>query len=408
MNFKKLFHRKENWESGTAVFEENVLGEGGSFSREPLVEKRSATRVSMSIPIRYRLLENGAYWKEGETQNLSNNGVRLAIPTTVSVGSWIEIEIQLPDAPKPVRLKGKVACCLPSFSAGLTLCGVAFEDLRKVSQKDRLIHFIADKLCTLTLQSTSSLVCRPAESLEEIRQACRLLYQEYLARGYCEPDPSQMHYSFFCVLPETRIFILKRESQVVGTIALILDSPCGLPLEPLFPKEIAALRKPGRRLAEVGLLALDLKTVGKNLFSLGNFRKQACLFRLFKMMFDYARFAGMTDLVIGMHPKHATLYRYLTFKEIGPVRSYPGACGKPALPMWMDMEDTLKTVSTAYGKGAFFLKETAPRQTLEKHPSWTLGAVREFLIETRPLWEKLSPKVQEYLRTCYPGLGNGL
>ncbi|MBI3615868.1 MAG: PilZ domain-containing protein [Candidatus Omnitrophica bacterium] len=398
-----LFFKREHWESGIAVLEESIFSSETAVTSDSLIEKRGTSRVSMSVPVDYRILEEDVPFKRGRTMNLSENGARLMIPAVVTIGSWIEIKIKVSDSAKPVRVRGVVVWVVPSFSTGLTSCGIAFEDLKRVSRKEKLIAFIADKICQLALESTSKLVCRPAETLEELKSAYRLVYKEYLARGYCQPNPSQMQYNFFSVLPGTCTFILKGEDKLFGTISLIVDSPCGLPMESLFPKEIGRFRAQGRRLAEVGLLALDLSAIGKTFFSLTSFQKQACLFRLFKLMFDHARFvAGVTDLVIGMHPKHETLYRYLTFERIGAVRSYEGACGKPALPMRMDIPRTVASISQEEGKGSYFIRHTTPKETLETYYRFTPETVHELLMETRPLWEKLPETARVHLKSCYP------
>ncbi|MBI3615869.1 MAG: PilZ domain-containing protein [Candidatus Omnitrophica bacterium] len=371
-------------------------------------ERRRATRVSLSVPVLYRVQGNGRDWKQAKKANFSQSGVRLSVTPPISVGARIDLEMKLPNIPKPFQTEGTVVWVAPFVGHRSTVqCGVVFEDLRRVSNKERLTAFIADKLCQFALHSISDLTARPAQSLGEMKAAYRLVYKEYLARGYCQPNPSQMHYNFYCFLPETCTFILERKGQLLGTISLMGGSACGLPMETLFPEQIAELRNPGRRLAEVGLLALDLEAIGKSarLFSLTNFQKQASLFRLFKVMFDYARFiVGATDLVIGMHPKHEVLYRYLTFEAIGPVRSYPGACGKPALPMRMDIRRTEETTLMDHGKGFYFLRESMPKEILEKRFHWTEETVRQFLKEKRPLWDQLSPVCRAHLETCYPGL----
>ncbi len=402
--------RNKQWKSGTVLLEDNPFWRKLGLKEEVAQDLRKATRISIKLPAYYRINGNGADWKAAQTVDYSQNGVRLLVHTPVCRGMKISIEVRLPGMQKPAQLHGVVIWVGPAFNRGTQAeCGVAFEDLRRIAppEKEKMTTFLADRLCQLALHLSRGLVCRPVESLEDLKEAYRLLYREYMARGYCQPNLAKMHYNLFCLLPDSCTFVLKRKDQLLGTISLLVDSPCGLPMESLFPEEIAKLRVPGRRLAEVGLLALNQTEIGKGLFSLANLQKQAALFRLFKTMFDYARFvAGVTDLVIGMHPKHEALYRYLTFETIGPVRSYEGACGNPALPMRMDIPKTEATVPKGFGKGLYYLR-TPRRQSqeqLQKRYHLDAQAAHQLLLKERNLWDKLSPSCQAHLSSCYPGL----
>ena len=77
------------------------------------------------------------------------------------------------------------------------------------------------------------------ETHDDLRAAFKLIYKEYHKRKYCESNEAGMHYSPYCLLPQTRTFMLKNQKQLLGTMTLIGDSPWGLPTESLFPEEIA-------------------------------------------------------------------------------------------------------------------------------------------------------------------------
>lgn len=384
-----------------AILEENLL----TREEASLVDGVPLRCISMEVPLEYRVLDKVAPGRVKDLPSLSKSGFRLAVWGGVSVGTWLDLKIKLSQESKPVQAKGIVAAVAPSFSSNLTMCLVAFEDLRHTPGGKALISFMADKYSQLAFKSVSSLVCHPAESLEELKAAWGLAYKEYLARGYCEPHPSQMYYTYFCFLLDTRTFVLKKEDRVIGTMTLVADSPCGLPMESLFPSQIAKLRRLKRRLAEVSLLALDLETVGKGRFALTNLQKQACFFRLAKTMSEYGwRMKGITDLIFGVHPKHEPLYQYMTGERIGPARSYKGARGNPALPMRINIQRGFETPPSGNSFWSYIISNPTPEALLQKQFPWTPERVREFLITSRPLWEKLSPTVQVHLKSCYPGL----
>ena len=165
--------------------------------------------------------------------------------------------------------------------------------------------YIADKLCEIASRQEKSDAgnVRIAQTLEELKAAYRVIYQEYVLRGFCSPDESQMHYNFYCFLPSSRTFILKKSGQVLGTLSLIMDSQYGLPAESAFANEIGTLKAPACRIAEIGLFGLDQTLLRGEDRHLANFRKLAAAFILFKEMFAYARGASITDFVIAVHPQ---------------------------------------------------------------------------------------------------------
>lgn len=232
-------------------------------------------------------------------------------------------------------------------------------------------------------------------------------YQEYLARGYCADHPSKMQYHYHSLLPDARTFLLEKSGKLLGTISVILDSPCGLPMETLFPEEITRLRRLDRTPAEVVLLAIDLHALGMKRFALADYFKLTCVFRLFKLAFDYARFARVSDLVIAMHPRHGDLYHFLKFEAIGLVKPYPGAMGKPALPMRLDIPRAQEMTPTNRGVGSYFLKEFTPAEKFHPAHVWTRDELRRLLFEEQSLWSRLPPKCQSYFTQCYGFMKGG-
>jgi len=243
-------------------------------------------------------------------------------------------------------------------------------------------------------------VARPCKTLGDVESAYRLVYKEYLARGYCTQNPSQMHYNFYCILPDSRTFVIEKSGVIVGTVSLFCDSPCGLPLESLYPTEVAKFRVEGRRLAEVGLLALDSRIFHRNCFSLTEVRKMSALFRLFKLLLDYSCSSNVTDLLIAVHPKHQALYEYMKFEPFGEVKSYAVACGNPALPMRGDIPMAIRTAPKRGGLSVFHGKPIYTEKTFENHFDWSEELSRDFLFRRLPLWQQLPTKARNHMSYC--------
>ncbi|HTL48006.1 MAG TPA: PilZ domain-containing protein [Verrucomicrobiae bacterium] len=398
-----------NWQLGIGILEDNVFGQSNPVASTPqidlLIEKRCEPRISLSLPIRYRKKGKKLSWFVAQSVDVSRNGVRLALDHEVDVGTQIDLDIKLPEIENTVRLEGVIVWANPSNnSPAMIECGVAFKNLRQLSNRDKIMYFMADKICSLAERNSKNFHCRPARTLEDMRRAYELVYREYLRKGYCEANPSKMHYSYYSLLPDSRTFMLEKAGNFAGTVSLIPDSESGLPLDSIFGKEIALFRSQGRTLAEVGLLALDGESFEKSSFSLTDFQKLTGSFRLFKTMFDYARSFGVTDLIIGMHPKHRELYRYLHFDAVGPVRSYPGARGKPALLMRMDVQQAVRTTVTHHGVGSYFLTGSIDAEELARHFFWNKETVYDFTVNEKGLLPSLSEAQIEHLKSCYPGL----
>ncbi len=365
------------------------------------IERRKATRIPLSVPARYRFEDESPRWNPARTVDFSQLGVRLVTSDLIAIGRSVEVEMELPDVSGPFCVRGRVVWNRPSSSSPQTECGISFINLKELTRKEKINSFLADKLCHLALRHPSDLVARPALSYADYEVAYHLVYEQYLERGYCRSNSPRQHYHYHCVFPDSRTFLLEKKEQLLGTISLIPDSPGGLPLESIFPEEIANLRKTGRRLAEVVLLAVDLSQLGARRFTLTDFFKLTCVFCLFKIVFDYSRNVGVTDLVITMHPKHEELYRYLNFETIGPIKTYSTACGKPAIPMHLDISRAERSSARNRGVGSFFLRESFSREMLEKNHVWTAQEVREMLVSKQLLWPEIPWQVRNYIAQCY-------
>ena len=166
---------------------------------------------------------------------------------------------------------------------------------------------------------------RIARTRQDLLAACQLVYRIYLRHGFTQPISHGMRVTPYHALSSTDVFVAAQAGQVVCTMTLIKDDELGLPVESLYPDEVARYRDRGSVVAEVGCLAQR----GTN-FSV--------LLRLINLMAQRARFRGVDDLLIAVHPRHAKFYqRYLGFESIGPLRSYRAVCGQPAVALAVNL-----------------------------------------------------------------------
>lgn len=362
-------------------------------------EKRHSSRIAISLPVKYRI-KKGHFWQNCGAVDVSETGIQLELPHLVSPDSQLDIELVL-DFQGPIRFKGRVVWVLPSRNPGYFDCGISFINLKTGSHAERMFHFMAERLCHFIGHCEENLVYRPVKDFEELEKAFKLVYREYHKRHYCETDEQRMQYSHHFLLPGARTFVLLQDDEIVGTISLTADSPCGLPMESLFPDEVARCRGPQKRLAEVGLFALDLEKLKHKTFSMTDFNKMARVFRLFKVILDYARYqTDLTDLMICVNPKHKALYEFMLFNVIGPVKFFPNNRHKPALPLRMNLEQFWK-LPLDYGKGKFFFSSITPKSTLEQNVVWTPEKLQTYTLDKPAIASKLRPSDVEYIQRCY-------
>ena len=138
-------------------------------------------------------------------------------------------------------------------------------------------------------------------------KASYLIKRRYAWRGYRAAGLSEN--------PANRITLAAFEGdQTIATITVGIDSPDGLAVEELYPREVRALRTAGLHLCEFTKLAVD-KMVGS----------KAVLAALFHIAYIYGhRMRGCTDVVIEVNPRHVRFYRsMLGFGLLGEERVDP-------------------------------------------------------------------------------------
>ena len=169
-------------------------------------------------------------------------------------------------------------------------------------------------------------------STETLEQAFRLVHDRYVARGYMRPDASAWRLSVHHALPTTKVFVARSRGRVVGTMALIPDSPLGVPMDALYDRELALYRNQARYVAEVSSLAIadDFRASGV-----------AILTSLIRLLILYAMEIGQCDdICIAVNPRHSGFYRRLFphSLEIGERRAYHKVNGAPAVAARIDLQ----------------------------------------------------------------------
>jgi hypothetical protein len=190
-----------------------------------------------------------------------------------------------------------------------------------------------------------------ADTVHDIELAARLLHDAYVARGIAPSHPSGVRVTPHFVLPSTVTLVAKRGDEIAGTLSILSDGPLGPPMAKIFVTETAALRRAGRRIAELGALALAPKH-----------RKTGLTALLYRMAFDVSMsLLSVDDFVFAVHPDAEEIYESTFLSErIGPVLRYPGLNATAlAVPIRVDLRRAPALMQRAFAG--------LPRDTTNPH-----------------------------------------
>jgi len=184
--------------------------------------------------------------------------------------------------------------------------------------------------------------CERAVKLRQFEKAFQTLHDSYHQRKFIASRRAGLWMTRYHLLPTTRVFVVTNTMQATGTLTLVEDGPLGLPIETLFRKEVALRRKHYGPIAEATCLALDERgaTAGPEMVD-----------RLMGVVAQAARWSGMTQILISVHPRHVSYYKRMAgFLPIGQPQPYPAVRGHLAvhLALWQDIQsDTQDKISEA-------------------------------------------------------------
>ena len=181
----------------------------------------------------------------------------------------------------------------------------------------------------IALHTTDAVCFKIASTRNERESAFRLVYNSYVEAGLMDSNAYQMRVTPYHLLPSTQTFVATIDGEVMFTTSLVPDDSLGLPMESIYPEEVAKRRQQGHRLAEVTCLA-DRRSQFRNFFPV--------LLRLCRLMVQHAGQQQFDQLLIAVHPRHARFYsRLLRFESIGDEKDYPSVRNRPAVPLVLDL-----------------------------------------------------------------------
>ncbi len=164
-----------------------------------------------------------------------------------------------------------------------------------------------------------------ATNLNQYLEACRLVYDRYLAAKLITPNHKGLVVHPGLLEKDARVFLAySNQNELLYTATLIPDGPY-LANNKLFPKEIQALRDTGATIAEIANLA------GKQSLRL--------LLQFHAYIYLYGLQNGYTHYVISVHPKHAGYYEkfWNFYKYSEKIVPHPEYNNSPAVLLVMHL-----------------------------------------------------------------------
>lgn len=180
-----------------------------------------------------------------------------------------------------------------------------------------------------------------ARRLDQVQLAWRLVYRRYVDKGLIDENPVAIHTTPQAVGRHACVIYGPSEETFGSTLTLIGENAEGLPLDSIYADELHALRSEGRGLVEVGLLADRRRSTQRGAKALFDMMRWAAYFTLH---------TGASDIVIGVHPRHAPFYtRCFGFDRFALPSLYPLVNDNPVVPLRLPLRDALAEASLPRG-----------------------------------------------------------
>jgi hypothetical protein len=211
--------------------------------------------------------------------------------------------------------------------------------------------------CSVSAKTCSDIQLKVATTRKERRAAFELVYRSYRRAGLCAETDAGMRITPYQLLPTTDIINATLRGEVISTLSLVHDGELGIPMEEIYPEEVALRRDAGVEFAEVSCLA-DRRQGTARFFDL--FVDQA------RLMAQLASKLGVTELLVVVHPRHAPIYRrYMAFEQIGDLREYPTVESNPAVALSLNFA---KAKVERFQKWHEFFGQPLPDDALQSCP----------------------------------------
>jgi len=98
-----------------------------------------------------------------------------------------------------------------------------------------------------------------AKDASDMEHVYRLVHDAYLEKGYCEPIENQRltYFEQLDNIPETSIFLVRIDDEIIGTLSLTEQNPLGEPVDEVFQADYKNVLLENRKTAVIWRLAIE-------------------------------------------------------------------------------------------------------------------------------------------------------
>ncbi len=317
-------------------------------------------------------------------------------------GEKIYLNLPVPGTTKPLKLSAR----LDSSDTKITVARLTRTDtLHKSRLHPAFSQLVARRTWDTAahLKSQSRLITRTAANADAYIRVAQLLYREYRLREYCEERADQLYFTHFALLPDSRTFIAEDSQSLLGTMSLVPDSVFGLPCEGVYPQEVSKLRRSGKKLAELSLVALNGDHANvRHSYLLADSFKMLVFIELVKLLFDCVRTQGITDVLVATHPSNEPTYHFMLFERIGAARSYKSARGNPAILLHADLTKIRQRHAIPKDISSPRMEMGLATYLFHYDVNYGLGVTQDLVWKLLQQDVNLQKNVVEYFRQIFP------
>lgn len=209
------------------------------------------------------------------------------------------------------------------------MSGVYLDTKLGTDEETRREAILAKKIEKRLLKGvTPGITIKRASSYDEILDALKLVYTNYVSAGYIQENHYGLRIRPWDAVPETSDFIALKEGRVVSTIGCVYDSAkIGLPSEKTFPDETAMSRNEGKTCEFTNLAIVN------------EYKDNGVSGELMRACFAQAHFKKCDFVMAIVSPEHRDFYKINMFKEVGSMRKYHGTIDDKVIAMRLDLRE---------------------------------------------------------------------
>lgn len=243
----------------------------------------------------------------------------------------------------------------------------------------------------------------PARDFDELREAFRLVYQQYLRSGLTVESASRLRFFLRDLCPHTTTLVAIRGGRVVGTAAATIHGPTQIPCAPLFQEQVATLCQPGRVVAEGTKFASE-RSPSTDPRGVG--RMSAVATELLRWLFAWCCLRRVTDWLLVVHPRVSDFYvESLGFRELATISECAHVRGNPGTLLRLGVREVLRGEVELPDEGRrLFLGERQREGFAGEVCHLRSADVTVLLLDDKEVLAKSSSGERRVLSEAYPGV----